>query len=60
MRVKLWFTNGMCNGKVQEVMEVPDDEVEDMDEKEREEYLSQCAYDFMNNHVDFGFEVLDD
>jgi len=59
MKVKLWCTNGMCGGKRDEVIEVTDSEVEGMNEEEREEYLVQCAYDFMNNHIDYGFEVLD-
>jgi len=58
MKVRLWCTNGMC-GKREETMDIPDDEVEDLDEEGLEEYLDDLAVGFMNNHIDFGFEVLD-
>jgi len=48
----------MC-GKREETMDIPDDEVEDLDEEGLEEYLDDLAVGFMNNHIDFGFEVLD-
>jgi hypothetical protein len=59
MKVLLYFTTGMVGGKREEVIEVTDEEVEDMGSEERENYLEQLAIDFMNNHIDFGFEVLD-
>jgi hypothetical protein len=59
MKVRLWCDSGLVGSKREDTIEVTDDEVEGMGGCEVEEYLDQCALDFMNNHVDFGFEVLD-
>jgi hypothetical protein len=50
----------MSGGKIEEIIDIPDEEADDMNGVEYEEYLDQLSRDFMNNHVDFGYEVLDD
>jgi len=60
MRVRLFLTTGMAGGRREEIMDIPDSEVEHMDGEEYEEYLDQLATDFMSNYIDYGCEVLDD
>ena len=63
MRVRLWCSNGMCGGGDREnIIEVNEDEVEveGMSENDREDYFTECASDWVNNIIDYGFEVLDD
>jgi len=50
----------MAGGRREEIMDIPDSEVEHMDGEEYEEYLDQLATDFMSNYIDYGCEVLDD
>jgi hypothetical protein len=49
----------MVGGRREEIIDVTDD-VEGMDDVDIGDYLNECALDFMNNTVDFGYEVLDD
>ncbi len=58
MKVRFFLSMGMVGGRREEIVDVSDD-VEGMDEEDLEDYLNQCATDFMNNIIDFGFEVLD-
>lgn len=59
MKVRLYLHTGMVGGRREEIIDIPDSEVEHMDGEEYEKYLHELATDFMNNHIDFGFEVLD-
>ena len=60
MKIRLWCNNGTVGGRLEDFIDVPEDEMAGMDEEEREEHLSGYAEDFMGNHIDYGFEVLDD
>ncbi len=59
MKVRIWLTTGMCGGRREEILDVSGD-VEGMSEGDLEDYLNQCASDFMSNYIDYGYEVLDD
>ena len=59
MKVRLFFSTGMVGGRREEIMEIPDSEVEGMDEDQLDEHLSMYALDFMWNYVDCGHEVLE-
>jgi len=60
MKVRFYITNGMVHGRHEEVIEIDESEMEYMNEEEREAYLHELSTDFMNNIIDYGFEVLDD
>ena len=59
MKVRFYISNGMVGGRREEIMDLSDEGLEFMEEEEREEYLDQLATDFMNNIIDYGYEVLE-
>ena len=59
MKVRLFFSTGMAGGRHEDIFDIPEDEMEGMNEEEREDHLNGYATDFMSNHIDYGFEVLD-
>ena len=59
MRIRLYLTTGMSGGRREEFIDIPEDEVAGMDEDQLEEHLQGYASDFMSNHIDYGYEVLD-
>lgn len=42
MKVKWNVDTGYVNREAARVLEIDDEDMEDMDEKEREEYINQC------------------
>lgn len=48
MKVRFFVSNGMNGGRREEIIDIPDDEVEGMDEGELDEHLRGYALDFMN------------
>jgi len=50
----------MIGGMREDFIDVPEDEIAGMNEEELEEHLSMYAEDFMCNHIDYGYVVLDD
>lgn len=58
-RIKLYCYSGFAGADHIDYEELPDN-WDDMDEKEREEFLSQAAEDYFNNcGVEYGAYVVD-
>lgn len=58
-RIKVWLGIGLCGCDKEDVFDAPDD-WDDMDQKERDEYLEEAAMDFRNDNIEYGAEVIDD
>ncbi|GAG75670.1 unnamed protein product [marine sediment metagenome] len=59
MRVRLYVSTNKVGSKCEDIIDIPDDEVEGMTEKELDEHLNSYAEDHKNNIVNWGFEIID-
>jgi len=58
MKVRFFLSNGMVGGRREEIVDVSDD-VKGMSANDIEDYLNEYALDFMNNTINYGYEVLE-
>jgi len=60
MKVRLYLHTGMVGGMREDIIDIPDKEIANMTSGQLEEHLDGYAEDHMANHIDYGYEVLDD
>ncbi|EPB8981591.1 DUF7167 family protein [Pseudomonas aeruginosa] len=60
IKIKLFVDTGFVGGTHEYIHEVDREEWEEMNEKERDDFLEQGAKDFMSNCIDYGAYVIED
>lgn len=58
-KIKLYVNTGCAGCKHIDYHDIPDDEWDEMTEKEREELLDELAQDYLVNHIDYGAFVVE-
>jgi hypothetical protein len=57
MKIKITLGIGYVHNK-EHIMEIDDEELEGYNEEETAMYLSEIAWDWANNCIDVGFEII--
>jgi len=57
MKIKITLGIGYVHNK-EHIMEIDDEELEGYNEEETAMYLSEIAWDWANNYIDVGFEII--
>lgn len=60
VKLKLYISTGIVGSEREEIIEIPDVELEDLDKEEIEAVFQEEFDTFMANHCDFGWFVLDE
>jgi hypothetical protein len=61
MKIKVYAHTSLVRSKVEETFEISEDELEGLDEKERDKYIEESARDFYENSgmVGWGWEIVE-
>ena len=60
MKIRVYVHTNKVGSKCEDTIEVPDDEIKGMDEKELNEYLESMARDVINNWMDWGWRIIEE
>lgn len=60
VKLKLYVSTGIVGSEREEIIEIPDEELEGLTGNEKEEVFQEEFDTFMANHCDFGWFVLDE
>lgn len=60
VKVKLYVSTGIVGSEREDIIEIPDEELEGLIEEKRNEVFQEALDVFMTNYCDFGWFVLDD
>jgi len=58
MKIRMYVRTNKVGSDVEDVFEIDDEELEGMDEKEREDYISEIVSDWKDNYMDWGWEEI--
>lgn len=58
MKVQFYVYTDNLGSEVNEDIEIPDQEIEDMTKEELEVYLEEYAGEWKMNHSDYGYRIL--
>jgi hypothetical protein len=59
MKIKVELSIGLL-GHREDILEVPDEELENMTEKEIDDYINEeYVQVWANNYIDMGYEIID-
>lgn len=58
MKIKLFIGIGYIHNR-ERIIEIDDEELEGYNEEEINEYLSEIAWDWANNYIDVGAEIIE-
>jgi hypothetical protein len=56
MKLKVWIATDKVGSKCERIVEVPDEELEDMDDQQRQEYFEEYASEEIWNMAEWGWK----
>ncbi|WP_020474451.1 DUF7167 family protein [Zavarzinella formosa] len=60
MKLKVWIATDKVGSKCERIVDVPDEELEDMNEESRQEYFEECAREEIWNMAEFGWSIVNE
>ncbi len=58
VRVRLYCTSGFASGVHEDEIEIGREEWDEWSDSERDKALDEAAHDHMNNHIEYGWEII--
>lgn len=59
MKVKAFVRTNIVTSKIEEILEIPDEDLEEFDEADREEYIIEIVDQWKDNYMDWGWEEIE-
>ena len=59
MKVEWWVEDGYINRKPNYVLEIPDEDLEDMTEAERDRHIDLCVEEARDNKITLGWKIVE-
>lgn len=59
MKIEVSVGTRYVGSEVRDTIEIDDEEVEDMTETQRDDYLDEIAREWMFDEIDYGWKIID-
>ena len=59
MKFKAYVKTTNHGSRVEDILEIPDEELEGKSESEREQYIEETIKDFILSDMEWGYEVIE-
>lgn len=55
MKIKIWIKLNLQGCRIEDELEIPDEELEGLTDREREQYIDENAKDYLFGFLDYGW-----